>query len=233
MQKPFKTYFGGKEAPGVYQTIVNYIRPHDLFVEPFGGNFAVSRKMNNRGKKFVGEIDLDVFLRYPPCDEVFSFFRMDYRDLIELFVECSMFDRRVIYFDPPYPLSTISGGRAVYPYTFTDKDHVDFLNYANSIKEQYDVLISTYPNDLYREMLENWHLVEFEGWSRHGKKTEWLFLNYSPEEITALHDPQFYGKDFIERQRIARSIRNVVRKIVNHPDPVIKAEILQQLNNST
>lgn len=233
MKKPFETYFGGKESPGVYQTIINHIRPHDLFVEPFGGNFAVSRKLNNNAVKFVNDIDFEVYRYYPSCNETFSFYNMDYRHLMELFVEDSIHDRRVIYFDPPYPLSSISSERVVYSYTFTDKDHVDFLNYANSIKGMYDVLISTYPNELYREMLESWHLVEFDGWSRHGKKTEWLFLNYDPTKITALHDAQFYGENFIERQRIARSIRNTVRKILHHPDPVIRNEIIKRIRESS
>lgn len=233
MKKALKSYFGGKESPGVYQTIINHIRPHDLFVEPFGGNFAVSRKMNNNAVKYIGEIDFQVYIKYPFSDDSLQFFNLDYRELIDLFVEDSGFDRKVIYFDPPYPLSSIKSKRAVYTCTLSDQEHIDFLNYANSIRGMYDILISTFPNDMYQDLLVDWHLVEFEGWSRHGKTVEWLFLNYNPTEITALHDTRFYGKDFIDRQRISRSIRNTVRKVLHHPDPVIRNEIIKRIRESS
>src|SRR5712691_7390835 len=37
-------YPGGKAGAGVYQTIINQIPPHDVYVEPFLGDGAVLRR---------------------------------------------------------------------------------------------------------------------------------------------------------------------------------------------
>lgn len=36
-------YAGGKNAPGVYQTIINQIPPHRVYIEPFAGSAAIYR----------------------------------------------------------------------------------------------------------------------------------------------------------------------------------------------
>src|SRR5919198_2325026 len=37
------TYPGGKNAPGVYQTIINHMPPHEVYIEPFLGSGAILR----------------------------------------------------------------------------------------------------------------------------------------------------------------------------------------------
>lgn len=37
------TYPGGKNGPGVYQTIINQIPPHRIYIEPFAGSGAIYR----------------------------------------------------------------------------------------------------------------------------------------------------------------------------------------------
>src|SRR5919198_4161482 len=37
------TYPGGKNAPGVYQTIINLMPPHEVYIEPFLGSGAIMR----------------------------------------------------------------------------------------------------------------------------------------------------------------------------------------------
>ena len=37
------TYPGGKNAPGVYQTIINHMPPHAVYIEPFLGSGAILR----------------------------------------------------------------------------------------------------------------------------------------------------------------------------------------------
>lgn len=39
--KPFETYFGGKAGSGTYQTIINQIPPHRVYIEPFVGGGAI------------------------------------------------------------------------------------------------------------------------------------------------------------------------------------------------
>lgn len=35
------SYFGGKAQDGVYQTIINQIPPHQIYIEPFLGGGAI------------------------------------------------------------------------------------------------------------------------------------------------------------------------------------------------
>lgn len=235
MNKPFKTYFGGKEASGVYQTIINHIRPHDIFIEAFGGNYTISRKTNHEAFKFIGEIDPEVYRQYPKNWAYGDFLKgFSYQETVKHAFDYvshlpGMF-KFCIYFDPPYPLDSRKDNRPRYGHELTGADHVAFLSYAGSIRDKADILISTYPNDLYKETLKEWFLVVFDGCDRHGKTTEWLFMNYDPKAITELHDSSYYGKNFTERQKIKRHIKNTVAKIRDHPDPIIKREILKQLN---
>ena len=53
----FESYFGGKEASGTWQKIINEVRPHDVFVSPFLGNCALARRIR-KARKMIG-IDLD------------------------------------------------------------------------------------------------------------------------------------------------------------------------------
>lgn len=231
MKKAFDTYFGGKEASGVYQKIINHIRPHRVFAEPFGGNYAISRMINNNADvKAINDLDPGVYSRYPESTGKIRFRNKDYRGFCDDILAVYGTWPCVFYFDPPYPLESIKSSRAVYPFTMSDNEHDEFLKYAISIKGKADVLISTFPNEMYKAGLTDWHLVEYDGWSHKGKTTEWLFLNYDPAEITELHDARYYGRDFKERQRIARQINNMVRKIRYHPDPIIRNEVLKRIN---
>lgn len=47
MEKPFKTYFGGKNSNGTYQSIINEIPPHNNLIIPFAGNCAITRIINS------------------------------------------------------------------------------------------------------------------------------------------------------------------------------------------
>ena len=231
MKKPFKTYFGGKESNGVYQTIINHIRPHDVFVEPFGGNFTVSRYLRN-SIKAINDINFNVYSNYLLLDkklDEYCFFNEDYKDFLKnLFELLSLFSQiPCIYFDPPYPLGSRKSSRKVYKHEMTDNDHLEFLAFCNSIKGNCDILISTYPNEMYKKHLKGWYLVEFDGMDRHGKTTEWLFMNYDPEKITELHDARYFGKNANERQFNKRTIKNAVEKL-NRLHPILKKEILNR-----
>ena len=51
------TYPGGKNAPGVYQTIINLMPPHAVYIEPFLGSGAIMR-LKRRARVTIG-IDRD------------------------------------------------------------------------------------------------------------------------------------------------------------------------------
>lgn len=56
MQRPYKTYNGGKNGSGVYQAIINQIPPHEIFISGFGGNCGV---MANKKTAAIANIVTD------------------------------------------------------------------------------------------------------------------------------------------------------------------------------
>jgi len=63
--KVFDNYFGGKEASGVYQQIINCIRPHDIYMELFLGNGAVYRyKKPARCSNILNDLSCNVYARW-------------------------------------------------------------------------------------------------------------------------------------------------------------------------
>jgi DNA adenine methylase len=232
MDKAFKTYFGGKEASGVYQTIINHIRPHKEFYEPFGGNFAISRKIKKGATKIVNDLCKETFEQYLILKEKkgfedFEFYNLDYKSLL---LNRKLTKEIVIYFDPPYPLDSRKSNRKVYKHEMTDLEHLEFLFFVGQHKSKCDILISTYPNDIYLENLKDWYRVEFYGCDRQGKTIEWLFLNYNPDEIKELHDFNYFGNDNIERQKIKRVLENNIRKFKNM-NPILRSEYFKTICN--
>jgi len=58
------TYFGGKAQEGVYQTIINQIPPHRIYIEPFLGGGAVMRYKRQAEKNIGIDIDKEVLEQF-------------------------------------------------------------------------------------------------------------------------------------------------------------------------
>lgn len=191
------SYFGGKGQPGVYHTIISNIRPHICFYELFAGHAAISRlKKLAEYCTTLTDLDDDVvnWLQLQKWEGKMQIQRRDAFHALRVLLGLDL-NHSVVYLDPPYPHSTLSSNTR-YRYTLTDDQHVELLTLARQLR--CDVLISTYPNDIYRQMLHDWRLVEFEGTDRSGKKrTEWLFCNFP--EPTELHDYRFIGPTYRQR----------------------------------
>jgi len=191
------SYFGGKGQPGVYHTIINNIRPHTCFYEPFAGHAAISRlKKPAEYKTILTDLDEEAvaWLRLQKWEGRTDILLRDAFDVVDILRGLKL-DNTVVYLDPPYPHSTRTSDTR-YRYELTDDDHRRLLTLARRLR--CDVLISTYPNDLYLELLHDWRLVEFEGTDRSGKKrTEWLFCNF-PEPVE-LHDYRYIGPGYRQR----------------------------------
>ncbi|WP_320019483.1 DNA adenine methylase [Labilibaculum manganireducens] len=76
----------------------------------------------------------------------------DYKDLIE----DNVFTREdFIFADPPYKFSTRRAGRKYYKFEFSEKDHIEFLNYIAWLPSR---IMLTHPEcDLYNEYLKDWY----------------------------------------------------------------------------
>ena len=219
--RPFQTYNGGKNGSGVYQAIINQIPPHVVFVSGFVGNCGV---LANKRKALLQNIAIDLddnviegwrkidginsikkdAIRY--LDEILRFEYCFYPKLIRFTIETSGV---FIFLDPPYLSSTRSGKNDYYKYEMKDPvTHKRMLETAMKLKCM--CLIIHYPNPLYDEMLSGWRTKDIQGRTRHGMRTERMYMNYP--EPTALHDYSYIGEDFRERELFKKAQRNMVDK---------------------
>jgi len=217
-----ETYYGGKSGSGTYQTIINQLPPHKIYIEPFLGMGAIMRY------KRLAEInigcDLDKHLVYSvwqpclfaQCIDVIVHCKCG-MDLLEDISSNAIFTdigRGVmVYLDPPYLLSSRKSDRPVYKYEFTDKQHIRLLEIVKKLP--FNIALSSYNNSLYSNALEGWRKIEFKSQTRHGSATEVLFMNYPEPE--ALHDYSYLGNDFRERERIRRKILRHVHGLKRLP----------------
>lgn len=83
-----------------------------------------------------------------------------------------------IYADPPYPIRTRS--KRIYAHEMTDEDHVMLLEVLKEHKGR--VMISSYKNDIYDEVLSGWHVESTQSKTeKGGTATEVIYMNYKPK----------------------------------------------------
>jgi len=234
-------YFGGKSGSGTYQKIINQIPAHRIYVELFGGMLGILRHKRTAWANYVVETDERLIRFYVEkfgFDHVTDFTHILRRiemgakgnfcfhgSTLELFDD-SRFNRLLdredafIYADPPYPLTARKDSRPQYRYELSDDDHQELIR--SLVNFQYaKVAISTYPNELYDDMIwgkgwaDSWRRIEFESQTRNGRAIEQLWMNYP--ETDQLHDFQYIGEDYRERERITRMQRRWRRKFKDLP----------------
>lgn len=226
-------YFGGKSGSGVYQKIINQIRPHNRLVVPFLGNCGVTRNIKRSDTTICIDTSCFVVEKWnTACLPGSIIINGDSIEFLgtNIYYNGDSGSRTVIYADPPYPLSSRKSSAEVYDNELSDDDHVRLLETLK--RQKCDVLISTYENDIYKEMIADWRLITFSAMTRRGAATEYLYMNY--EEPQELHDYSFLGENFRERERIKKKIDRNVAGIMDLPTLERKAlmEKLIAANNA-
>lgn len=205
-------YFGSKNGSGVYQTIINYIPPHKVYIEPFLGSGAILRFKRPAELNIGIEIDKKTIKKFwtpkPPGaiiinDDAIQWLK-DYR---------SHGDNVLIYIDPPYPISSRRNKIKVYRYELSDKQHENLLQFCLNCPSK--IIISTYPNSLYESYLSSWNRLEYFSMTRKGKAKELLYTNFN--RPSTLHDYNYLGNNFTDRQRIRRKIKRFIDKLSKLP----------------
>lgn len=90
----------------------------------------------------------------------------------------------LFYLDPPYPKETRIATEAYGQFEMSDDDHLELLKTITKVKGK--VIISTYPNKMYTEMLGDWHrhLTQMPNHVAAGVvkdiKFEALYMNFKP-----------------------------------------------------
>lgn len=215
-------YPGGKNGGGAYQTVINQIPPHRVYIEPFLGSGAVMRHKRpaliNIGLDInpevvaafgcaSGVVDTSGFNRRQPKIELATV------DALEYLASYKFAGDEFLYCDPPYLLSTRSR-KQIYLRELSDSDHKRLLELLKSIPAA--VAIAGYWSKLYARELRRWRFITYESMTRGGRKaTEYLWMNYP--EPTALHDYRYLGSDRTERQRIKRKCARWEGKLERMP----------------
>ena len=117
----------------------------------------------------------------------------------------------------------------MYKHEMTDDQHLDLLK--TLLKLKCNVLISTYDNAIYGGMLSEWKKVEFTSVTRRGRATEVLYMNF--QEPVQLHDYNFLGQDYRERERIRKKIKRHVTGLRRLPELEKKAILRAILHEDT
>jgi DNA adenine methylase len=211
------TYPGGKNGAGVFQTIINLMPPHQVYVEPFLGGGAILRMKRPAALNIGIDLDSAVIAKMRDVaggiaisgdgDRIASSsdgsdraFRFEQRDALDFLKSYSFHGTELVYCDPPYMHETRTR-KDLYRFEMSDPQHARLL--AVIRKLPCHVMISGYWTRLYARELTSWNSVSFQAVTRSGRvATEWLWFNF-PEPV-ALHDYRYLGRTFRERERIKR-----------------------------
>jgi hypothetical protein len=227
MNKPFKSYNGGKESDGTFQKIINLMPPHDIYIEAFLGNGAIFRHKKPAFISSIGiDLDTSVIRKWQLCGlsdltkpAGITLINSDairwlenYATMADILKKIGV--RSLIYLDPPYPKASRRNQQDLYTHEMADADHTRLLTVARSIDA--NVVISSYPNELYNETLKDWYTIEFTAMTRGGTATEKVWYNYPTP--TELHDYRYLGNDYREREQLKGIVARNVSKFKRLPD---------------
>lgn len=202
------TYPGGKNGGGAYQRIINYMPPHDTYIEGFLGSGAVLRNKKPANTNIAIDrcseaISLCNSLHTKPKSVAFL-----EEDIFEVLFELKPFklktpfiqDRKtLLYLDPPYLPETRKSGE-LYNFELSSDDHHRLLNIVTALPCM--VMISGYRSALYGTALCRWTRIDYKAVTRQGMVDEALWMNFDPPK--ELHDYRYLGENFRERERIKR-----------------------------
>ena len=114
-----------------------------------------------------------------------------------------------VYLDPPYLMSTRSGGR-LYSNELDDAGHASLLEVA--LQLPCPTMICGYPSKLYNRVLRSWRRFEYYSTTRSGeRRLEAAWCNYGVPSV--LHDSRWVGADKREREKVRRRIRRLAAKL--------------------
>lgn len=239
------SYFGGKNGAGVYQTIINHMPPHRVYIEPFLGGGAIMR-LKRPAAVNVG-LDLDA--------GVIASFKEHGSALAASGDITRSSDARRRRSPDPQMVATPTANNEVGRYRWICGDAIAYLQkrrygagelvycdppYMHETRGRKDrykfemsdvdhrrflrvalqvpamVIISGYWTSLYSEMLAAWNHSTFQTTNRAGQLTEeHLWFNY-PRPVE-LHDYRYLGTNFRERERIKRKKARWVGKLSRMP----------------
>lgn len=228
-------YPGGKNGAGVYQTIINHIPTHWRYVEAFAGSAAVYRRLRPaQGGAIL--IERDPVQVMALRDLASSKATILQGNALELLPTLKLGPDDFVYLDPPYHPDA-RRDPDLYTFELTAKDHARLLGDVLPALTAAGVhwALSGYRCDVYDQAAagHGWHRTDYQAMTRRGVVTESLWTPYDPAAVR-LHDHQFLGTDFRERERIARKVRrwaDKLKKLPHHEQGAIMEALANPVRN--
>jgi site-specific DNA-adenine methylase len=215
-------YPGGKGGAGVYQTIINMIPPHQVYIEAFTGGGNIFERKSPAASSILVERDPEiaqVWRERAPAATVVE------GDAIAWLAAREWGGNEFVYLDPPYVLSTRTK-QAIYRFEMTDDDHRQLLSVLVTMSDRgVRWLLSGYRNAIYDEWARErgYQRHDFQAMTRRGLRTESLWMNYVPGSTIA--DFSYVGSNFRERERIKRKVARWKQRLEQLP-PLERAALL-------
>ena len=212
------TYPGGKGCEGVYQKIINQFPPHKIYVEGFLGLGSILRikkpaSINLGFEKNKQTYSIWQGAKYQNEQLTKSNLSVSNLDFFDVLFSPDKYylnnENTLLYLDPPYPISSRQQKKRIYKHELTDEQHYIMLNIIKNLNCL--VAISTYPNSIYEEVLSSWRKIEYLTQTRGKSHNEVLYMNYA--EPKQLHQYDFLGNDYREREAINRRYKNMILKL--------------------
>ena len=201
-------YIGSKNANGVLHTIINNIPFHTRYFELYAGSASIYQAKVPANWNLLCDINPHQVTRLKETID-------DDHTIIKCLPAMSIiaaydFGRSdFVYLDPPYPFPSRRTGKKYYKYEMNQDDHAQLLQEVKAMKG--NIMISTRKNDLYAGELKDWRKVEISTADRAGACTEIIYTNYDSPAL--LHQYDYVGHGFTDRQRINRKIKRFELKL--------------------
>lgn len=184
--------------------------PHEVYIETHLGSGAVLRNKRPSHRSFGVDIDADV-IREAQAWSIpgLSIVKGDALKFIESY---NFIGKELVYLDPPYPLAT-RNGRRYYRHEYSEDDHQMLLETIKKIR--CNVMISSYPNEIYDRSLASWQRHVLTNVTHAGLKSEIVWTNFALSDDR--HDYSHIGQSFRERERIRRKVSRWLRNLEEMP----------------
>lgn len=217
------SYVGSKFGAGVYQSIINQMPPHRVYIEPFLGSGSIMQLKRPAAVNIGVDLDWSVLQR-PEIRAAVPGVHLVHADALKFLAGYPWRGDELVYADPPYLASTRMQGRLYYRCELaTEEEHANLLDLLDELPCM--VALSGYESEMYARCLHRWRLVKFPAMTRGGPAVECLWMNY--DAPARLHDYRYLGADYRERENLARQKNRWRRRLERMP--VLQRQALLQV----
>ncbi len=225
--KTLKNYPGNKGSKQMLAFIINNIPKTHSYLEAFGGSAAVAMELIRLNIPELYEITIcekNETVRHLITDKLKHVMKVNDETLVTTgydgfnAIKLEPMDG-VIYFDPPYKMSSRRSKKPIYgEQEWDDPTHAVFLAKINekAMLRKFFMMVSHYPCPMYDNALKDWHSKEIQVMTRGGLATEKIWMNYDINGLDLL-TTKHLALNAHDRQRLQRQKRLLLGKLTRMP----------------